>query len=175
MTATPHLTSGAPDGAEAIGNVQSLERDFVNAAGQVVTKYEFFDLTGYTYSTSTTMPAEGVYSTEYAYNHRGLLDRVESPTGTITRTVYDGLGQVVSVWVGVNDTPATGWWSPTNPAGMTEIATYQYDNGGVGDGDLTQETLIPGGVAGDDGVPVELVCTSCALAARRHERSERNP
>jgi hypothetical protein len=30
---------------------------------------------------------------------------------------------------------------------MTEIATYQYDNGGVGDGDLTQETLIPGGGA----------------------------
>jgi hypothetical protein len=59
-----------------------------------------------------------------------LLDKVESPTGTITRTVYDGLGRVVSVWVGTNDTPSSGCWSPSNPAGMTEIATYQYDGGG---------------------------------------------
>ena len=57
---------------------------------------------------------------------------------------------MVSTWVGTDDTPASGAWSPTNntaPANMVETASYVYDNGGVGDGNLTQETQYPGGGA----------------------------
>jgi hypothetical protein len=50
----------------------------------------------------------------------------------------------VSTWVGANDTPESGAWSPSNPAGMVETAAYVYDNGGVGDGNLTQATLFTG-------------------------------
>src|SRR5207249_11621592 len=56
----------------------------------------------------------------------------------------------VSKWVGTNDTPASGSWSPTNntaPANMVETAGYVYDGGGVGDGNLTQVTRYPGGTA----------------------------
>ena len=35
----------------------------------------------------------------------------------------------------------------SNPAGMVEVSSYVYDNGGVGDGNLTQETDYPGGSA----------------------------
>jgi hypothetical protein len=35
MSAAPHLTNGAPDGTEAISGLQTLSRDYVNAAGQV--------------------------------------------------------------------------------------------------------------------------------------------
>ena len=52
---------------------------------------------------------------------------------------------MVSTWTGTNDTPTSGYWSPTNPAGMTQITQNVYDNGGVGDGNLTQTTLYPGG------------------------------
>ena len=35
MSATPHLTSGVPDGTEAIGDVQTLSRTYTNGGGQV--------------------------------------------------------------------------------------------------------------------------------------------
>ena len=51
------------------------------------------------------------------------------------------------MWVGTNDTPTSGEWSPTNNDGtsnMVEVESYQYDGGGVGDGNLTQVTDYPG-------------------------------
>jgi RHS repeat-associated protein len=55
------------------------------------------------------------------------------------------LGEPVSTWIGTDDTPTSGYWSPSNPAGMTLVSCNVYDNGGVGDGNLTQTTLYPGG------------------------------
>src|SRR5262245_46387163 len=76
----------------------------------------------------------------------------KTPTGTIHRTVYDGLGRAVSEWVGTNDTGATN----ADPTGggasgnnMVKVTENQYDGGGVGDGNLTQTTQIPGGGAAD--------------------------
>jgi RHS repeat-associated protein len=151
MSATPHLTGGLPDGTEAISGLQTLTRDYSNSAGQVVMHDAYFNLTGLTYSTSTTLGTQGTnfYRTTYAYDERGRQNKVVSPTGTITRTVYDGLGRVVSKWVGTNDTPTSGYWSPTNPAGMTKIEDDVYDNGGVGDSTLTKMTQHPGGTAAD--------------------------
>src|SRR5262249_45073856 len=64
----------------------------------------------------------------------------------------------VSTWVGTNDTPGSGQWSPTNntsPSNMVKISDDIYDNntlGGstqVGDGNLTQIIQHPGGSAPD--------------------------
>ncbi|MDB5306429.1 MAG: hypothetical protein JWO38_631, partial [Gemmataceae bacterium] len=88
----------------------------------------------------------------FAYDHDGRPNKVVSPQGTITRTVYDGQGRTVSSWIGTNDTPGTGFWSPTNntsPSNMVDVADYQYDGGGVGDGNLTKVTAHPGGGAAD--------------------------
>jgi RHS repeat-associated protein len=92
------------------------------------------------------------YATEYAYDTpRGWRTRVLLPTGTINRTVYDTLGRVVSTWVGINDTPASGSWSPTNntsPSNMVQVAANVYDGGSAGgDSNLTQTTQYPGGTA----------------------------
>ena len=64
----------------------------------------------------------------------------------IYRTVSDGLGRVVSEWVGTDDTPTTGFWSPSNLTGtdMVKVREYEYDGGGVGDSNLTKVTDIPG-------------------------------
>jgi hypothetical protein len=73
--------------------------------------------------------------------------RTQTPNGTIYRTGYNSLDEAVSDWVGTNDTPTSGEWSPTNNTGtanMVEVSSYQYDNGGVGNGNLTQETDYPG-------------------------------
>jgi RHS repeat-associated protein len=158
MTATPHLTGGVPDGTEAVSGVAALSRDYTNSAGQVVAYDAYFNLSGVTYSTAAHIGTLNVnyYETAYAYDGWGRNSRVQAPTGTIYRTVYDSLGRAVSDWVGTNDTPASGQWSPTNntsPSNMVETASYVYDNntlgGGtlVGDGNLTQVIQYPGGGA----------------------------
>jgi RHS repeat-associated protein len=159
MSAAPHLTNGVPDGTEPTSDVQTLSRSYTNAAGQVVRTDNYFELTGVTYSTAPYIgtqndPADGVvgnyYTTQTAYDDRGREDRVQTPTGTIYRTVYDGLGRVVSTWVGTNDSPPSGEWSPSNnvaPSNMVQLTANVYDNGGVGDSNLTQETQYPGGSA----------------------------
>ncbi|MDB5313782.1 MAG: hypothetical protein JWO38_7984 [Gemmataceae bacterium] len=150
MTAAPHLTGGAPDGTEAVSGLQSLTRSYRNAAGQTVTRNAYFNLGGLTYSTGAMGTAgTNFYQTQYAYDTNGRPNKVVSPQGTITRTVSDGQGRRVSEWVGTNDTPVSGYWSPTNPAGMVDVRDYQYDGGGVGDGNLTKVTAHPGGGAAD--------------------------
>jgi RHS repeat-associated protein len=72
---------------------------------------------------------------------------VTDPNGTITREIFDGQHRELSTWVGTDDTPTTGWWSPTNNAGanMTEVSSNVYDNGGIGDGNLTETIQYPTG------------------------------
>lgn len=150
LTATPHLTGGLPDGSEALSGLQTLSRSHVNAAGQFVALSSYFNLSGLGYSTSGMGSLNThFYQTQYGYDTRGRPNKVASPTGTITRTVSDGLGRVRSVWVGVNDTPTSGYWSPSNPAGMTKVEAAVYDGGGVGDSNLTQQIAYPGNGAAD--------------------------
>jgi YD repeat-containing protein len=152
MSAAPSVTNGRPDGTEPVSGVQSLSRVFTSPIGHVVETDSYFNLDGVAYATDPYLGAAGTnyYATLYGYDHHGRLDRTLSPTGTIYRTVYDGLGRPVSTWVGTNDTPSTGYWSPDNntpPSNMVQVTANVYDNGGVGDGDLTQTTQFPGGGA----------------------------
>ncbi|WP_406694559.1 hypothetical protein V5E97_26160 [Singulisphaera sp. Ch08] len=158
-TPTFNLTTGAPTGQEIINasNIQSLRRDITNSGGQIIETDVFFSLVGITYAVATAQlgvasnnSTTGNYHADtYHYDQRGRLDRVLSPTGTITRTVHDDLGRVVSVWVGTNDTGATdfdpdGTGTPNN---MVQVEGYTYDHGGIGDSNLTKVTLYPGGGA----------------------------
>jgi RHS repeat-associated protein len=155
ISAMPHLTGGLPDGSEQITNIQTLSRSYTNAAGQIVSQDVYFNLSGVNYSYAPNLGVEGTnyYRTRIDYDVRGRENRVQDPTGTIARTVYDGLDRVVSQWVGINDTPMVGPWSPTNPAGMTQTMADQYDGGGVGDGDLTKSTQYPSGLPMGQGDP----------------------
>jgi hypothetical protein len=152
MSATPHVTSSRPDGTESIASIQTLSRSYTSNANQVVRTDAYFNLSGVTYSTSKYIGTQNTnyYTTNYGYDDRGRPDRTQTPTGTIYRTVYDGLNRVVSTWVGTNDTPGSGEWSPTNntsPSNMIQVTGNQYDGNGVGDSNLTQTTAIPGGSA----------------------------
>jgi RHS repeat-associated protein len=153
MSATPHVTNGQPDGTEAYAFLQSLSRTITSRGGQVIEQDAYFNLGRVPYSTSTYLGTAGTnyYATQDTYdNPRGWLSRVLSPTGTIYRTVYDALGRVVSTWVGTNDTPASGSWSPSNntaPSNMVQVTGNVWDGGNTGDSLLTQVTQYPGGTA----------------------------
>jgi RHS repeat-associated protein len=153
MTATPAVSGGRPTGTESVSGLKSLSRTFYNDAGQAVAQHDYFDLTGLTYTTSASLGTQGThyYRTEQRIGKQGLPNRTLSPAGTIARTEYDGQGRPVSEWVGTDDTPTTGFWSPSNTAGtdLVKVAAYEYDGGGAGDGNLTKVTLIPGGGAAD--------------------------
>ena len=147
MTAAPYLDlSGRPTGTEPIGNLQSLLRSYTNKAGQVMATDDYFNLTGLAWTTYPALGSEGTnfYRTSYSYDRRGRLKSTEDPLGTITRTFYNGLGYAASTWVGTND---TGWTATSAGGNMVEVSENVYDNGGVGDGNLTQVTYFPGGSA----------------------------
>jgi RHS repeat-associated protein len=151
MTAAPHLSNGVPDGTEAVSGLQSLQRDYTDASGQVTAADAYFNLAGLAYTTGVMGAAGANFDqTLYGYDAGGNLSRTQTANGTIYRTVYDAEGRPVSDWVGTDDTPASGTWSPSNntgPSNMVEVSSYQYDGGGVGDGNLTQQTDYPGGGA----------------------------
>ncbi len=143
MTATPNLTSGAPNGTEALANVQGLTRTLTNAAGQTQYVDRYFNLTGLTPDSNGVLPLGTVnthkYRVEYIYDDRGRLKDVITPTGTTTRTEYDLLNRPTAMYVGTS-------------AGLTQTRAFVYDGtyttpgtGGVGDGNLTQVTEMPGG------------------------------
>ena len=141
-SAAPAITSGVPTGQETIDqtNIQTLSRQLTNGGGQVVEQDDYFSLSGVTYSqpvtylgSSSNNTASGNYhGTLYGYDDRGRRNMVKMPTGTIYNTVYDDLGHAVSLWVGTNDTPTSGEWSPTNnssPCNMIDVQDNAYDNG----------------------------------------------
>jgi RHS repeat-associated protein len=151
MSAAPSVTEGRPTGTESISSLQSLSRSYRNEASQTTHSDAYFNLSGLTYSTSTSLGTSGThfYRTEYAYDTRGRPSRTKSAEGTIYRTVFDTLSRASSEWVGTDDTPTSGNWSPTNTAGTNLVKTheYEYDGGGIGDSNLTKVTAIPGGGA----------------------------
>ncbi len=163
-SATPSVSGTAgnyvPTGTETIdeSNIQSLERDLTNDAGQVIESDAYFSMAAITYAqasphlgTTSNDSSTGNYHPTYLdYTSRGWLKRVEDPTGTVTRMIYDARGLLTQVWVGTDDLPTSGYWSPTNNAGanMVLVDQYEYDGGaGGGDGNLTSVTQYPGGGA----------------------------
>jgi RHS repeat-associated protein len=174
MSATPSssTTGGVtlPVGGETIGNITALSISIMNEAGQDVQDESYFNLpslggdisgTG----SSSVLAALGAgsawnkstgsgnyYVTTTQYNDQGEVDKMVDADGNITRIVYDDLGRETSEWVGTNDTPTSGYWSPTNNTGtsnMVEISAEVYDNGGVGDGNLTESISFPLPPAGE--------------------------
>ncbi|NNJ26204.1 hypothetical protein LzC2_22850 [Planctomycetes bacterium LzC2] len=92
---------------------------------------------------------EGVAGTNYdettfGYDLRDRRDRVDSPGGTISISLFDTLGRTVASYVGTDDAGATA----TDPTGggalgndMVLLSENQYDDGlDGGDGNLTRVT-----------------------------------
>ena len=136
MVAVPHRRAdGAPDGTEAVSDVQMLSRSYANAAGQMTASDRYFNLSELAYSTAPALGTEGsnFYRTGYGYDSAGRPDVQVGPTGTETRVAYDGLDRLTSAWIGTSD------------ANLVKVEDYVYDGGGTGDGNLTGSTEHLGG------------------------------
>jgi len=77
-------------------------------------------------------PGENYDETTYGYDVMDRANKVRSPGGTITRTVFDVRNQAVQVYVGTDDVGATdeapdGFNVPGN--NMVKVQTNIYDNG----------------------------------------------
>jgi uncharacterized delta-60 repeat protein/RHS repeat-associated protein len=156
-SATPSQSGGTPTGTETLSasNIQSLRRDLTNESGQIIQSDAYFSISGFTYATanfnitsataSNDTASGNEHSAFYAYDERGRVKRIELPTGTIERLIYDALGHLTSDWIGTDDTPASGFWSPSNrtDTNVRKIHEYEYDAGGAGDGNLTKQTDYP--------------------------------
>jgi len=151
MSATPNTSASIPLGTEAISDLESLSRVVLNTAGQPIYRDEYWQLD--TYSVS---PAELVsgdfehYRSETQYAARGGIKKTVTPTGTITRYIRDSLNRVIEVWIGTDDEPDTSYWpNETEGTDLVQVYSYTYDSGGIGDGNLTEITAMPGGDADD--------------------------
>ncbi len=145
MSATPATSGGEPTGAEAVANIQSLERWQLDTGDRVLHQDSYFSFSGLSYSTAPSLGTQGThfYRQSLGYDVRGQLARLADRSGTVSRAVYDALGRVSSFWIGTDDVPTTGDWSPTNTAGtnLVKANASEYDAGGVGDGNLTKRLM----------------------------------
>ncbi|NLE39470.1 MAG: RHS repeat protein, partial [Pirellulaceae bacterium] len=66
--------------------------------------------------------------------------------------VHDALGRPESTWIGTDDEPSSGDWSPTNNNGanMVLVSQTEYDGGGVGDSRVTKVTRPVDGTTAND-------------------------
>ncbi|HEY5313267.1 MAG TPA: RHS repeat domain-containing protein, partial [Pirellulales bacterium] len=150
------------DDGRLLATIQANEADISGplSASYTFPQSSYFAWTTQVYDDSGDLTATRVYKliptsgsgtsgtnydqTSYGYTALGLQNMVRSPGGTITRTVYDALNRVVSVYVGTNDTGATDE-DPTggraNGNSMVCTQTNVYDGGGVGDSNVTQSTV----------------------------------
>ncbi len=112
--------------AGGIGSVARLNVTVYDDAGsRVESTRSYFDI-------PTTMPGtEGTHydETTYAYSDVGQQIAMTSPTGTISRTVYDDLGRAIEQWIGTNDTSATAFDPTGGGAGgnnMVKVSSTEY-------------------------------------------------
>ncbi len=141
MTAPIDIIGGVPTGNEAIANVQSLEREYLDTGDRVTHRDSYFQLAAYSPNVPLGGQGTDYYRMVYNYDLGGRKDRVVDWTGTVSRSVHDIFGRVTSQWIGTDDTPTTGDWSPGNVSGTNLVKTteYEYDgNTGKGDGLLTK-------------------------------------
>ena len=136
-------SSGVPTGLSSGTNqshyVRWIHKSYDAFSGKLaaVDRYHLIPSSGS--GTKDTNYAEAVLG----YDSMGRKCRKLAPDGTITRTVFDAIGRVSSKWIGTDDVPSSGNWSPTNNAGanMTQIVSYQYDGGNAG-GDSNRTKVV---------------------------------
>ncbi|MDB5295746.1 MAG: repeat-associated core domain protein, partial [Phycisphaerales bacterium] len=163
-TAAYNATTNEPTGTEApsAANIQSLSRAVTNSSGQVTDALAYYSLAGVTYAAATALlgtagndSASGNYHrTQSKYDAAGRNSVLVSPTGTISRTVFDGFGNAAAVYVGTNDAGATDL-DPDGSGGtnnLVKVSEAEYDQScgcpnSSGDGRATKVTTYPGGGA----------------------------
>ena len=148
------LDHGTPDPNEVVwlvvedtldANNQGVDRRVygLSDAGRRLREVTITDPVGSPTFSCQSWKLETDTSTKLHRLNEGRRDRQVAPGGTITRSVFDSLGRLSSQWVGTDDVPSSGSWSPTNNSGanMTKVVQFEYDGGASG-GNSNQTKVI---------------------------------
>jgi RHS repeat-associated protein len=141
MTAplTGYLTmNNTPNGMEPISNLQSLSRTLLDNGSRVIETDSYFNLPAYSSTAHIGTLNTNYYAGYTGYDAMSNTNHSQDDTGTIDDTLFDGLDRPIQVSEGTNDTTNNN---------MLPTDVMQYDGGGVGDGDLTNDTEDTGGSA----------------------------
>lgn len=132
--ATPTSSGGLPTGNEdPTTALRSLSRSYTNNSGQIIRIDDYTNVVGLTYSDGLYWGSAGTnyQSTTYGYGKDGQVNRVVSPNGTITRTIYDYLGREQSIWIGTDDEPASQYWPASKvDTNLVKVKEFKYDDRG---------------------------------------------
>src|ERR1700733_3971448 len=133
----------------SLGQILRLSIAYVNVAGQVVRTDNYYNVANLDYveepylgvantpnSSGTDLNAN-YYSTFLVYDSSGRVWQTRTPNGTLYYTIYDPLGRVIGNYVDAI--------SGNTMLLYVQVSSNQYDNGGVGDGNLTQSVQYPQG------------------------------
>ena len=129
-TASGGVPTGLSSGTNQSHYVRWTHTTYDAFTGKLAAVDRYHAIPSSGYGTKDTNYAE----TAFGYDSLGRQCRTVAPGGTITRTVFDAIGRASSTWIGTDDVPASGNWSPTNISGanMIQIVSYQYDGGSAG-------------------------------------------
>lgn len=157
LTANVTLTTADYEDLEdaAFTKVQSITRHYFNTADQLTGTRKYYNLSGLAYSTSPNLGTSANYHISLTgYDERGNVNREQDFGGTITRYIRNGADWITSMYVGTNDRPETGSWSPSNNSNggelavltnMTNVAEFEYNKNGASYG----PAMYPGGNESD--------------------------
>ena len=153
--------------------IQSLTRDLYNNSGrtegQMVESDAYAEIDNAIYlATAPGSPYSGsqitnqlsgqapngnYYPTYHGHDADGRNYQVIDANGTIHDRVFDSMNRLVSYWTGTDDAVSGASGTPSYFVGsnagagnnMTEVESYVYDNGGVGDCNITEAIQYPDG------------------------------
>lgn len=128
-------STGAPTGTEAIGIISAMTREQLDVHGHTISSRSYRSMTGVNYS--ATAFDLGTKNTNYeesvaVYDNRGRIASSVDAAGTWTWTDYDFLSRPIAAYSGIG------------PANKYQTKSMVYDGGVVGNGNLTQETVLDG-------------------------------
>jgi RHS repeat-associated protein len=129
MTVAPHLTSGVPDGTEGIGGVVTDTREYLDTGDRMSKRDSYNNPPAWTNSTTYGALGTNFYRESFGYDAKGRVNHWADWTGTLLDLTYDGRDQVTATKIGTNDTSAPN---------MIQNYGFEYDNNGIGNGNLTK-------------------------------------
>jgi hypothetical protein len=125
-----YVTGGAPNGSEFITDtsttiaanvvIQSLSRSLLDQSGQVVTELDYVNFTSTAYAISSAQfgSASNYLESDATFDPMGRPEATISPSGTVSFTTYNGVGEAASQWAGTTT-------AATPAARATAIANFR--------------------------------------------------
>lgn len=170
-------TDSDPITALDVGTITRLSTNLYTSDGTRVTESRQYSVVP---SSGAGSSGTNYDATTFAYSDSGRRWRTKYATGTVRRTVYDGLGRSSESWIGTNDSNWSSYGGDSSGTDtMTKTDTVEYDGGNPkGNSFVTSRTVDPDGLwvnNGTTGNPDDRRITTYTYDARGRVLLTTNP